>query len=82
MRDRDSEDLRETILIPLKAMKPSDIRELRKRENLSQSVFACYLNVSKNIISEWERGIKRPSGPSMRLLSMLQERGLEIFKRK
>lgn len=43
---------------------PDEIRALREREQLSQPVFARYLNVSKNLISEWERGTKKPGGPA------------------
>lgn len=69
----------EMCLCTVRDMEPADIKALRERENLSQSVFARYLNVSKNIVSEWERGIKKPGGPAMRLLSLINERGLDIF---
>lgn len=35
-----------------------EIRALRKREDVSQSVFAHYLNVTKDYVSKWERGEK------------------------
>ena len=54
-------------LMPVQAMPPERIRALREREHLSQPVFALYLNVSKNPISDWERGIKKPVGPALRL---------------
>ncbi len=41
-------------------MPPERIRALRKRENMSQPVFARYLNVSKNLVSDWERDLKKP----------------------
>jgi putative transcriptional regulator len=40
-------------------------------------VFARYLNVSKNLVSDWERGKKKPGGPALRLLSIVQRKGLE-----
>ncbi|WP_338926307.1 helix-turn-helix domain-containing protein [Mycetohabitans endofungorum] len=49
-------------LAPVQVMSPEEIRELRERECLSQPVFARYLNVSKNLISDWERGVKKPGG--------------------
>ncbi len=52
----------ETCLQPAPVMSPERIRALREREHLSQPVFARYLNVSKNLISDWERGVKRPGG--------------------
>ena len=45
-------------LEPVKELKPKTIRELRKREQGSQPVFAVYLNVSKSLVSDWERGEK------------------------
>jgi putative transcriptional regulator len=59
--------------------KPQDIKALREAECVSQPVFARYLNVSKNLVSEWERGIKKPSGPSLRLLSLVKRKGLEAI---
>ena len=46
-------------------------------QHVSQPVFARYLNVSKNLVSDWERGKKRPGGPALRLLSIIQRKGLE-----
>ena len=60
-------------LMPVQAMPPERIRALREREHLSQPVFALYLNVSKNPISDWERGIKKPVGPALRLADRLKE---------
>jgi hypothetical protein len=32
--------------------------------------------VSKNLISDWERGIKKPAGPTKWLLAIVEKRGL------
>ena len=61
------------------ALAPEEIRALRERERVSQPVFARYLNVSKNLVSDWERGAKRPGGPALRLLALVQERGLQAI---
>ncbi|WP_234795950.1 helix-turn-helix domain-containing protein [Glaesserella parasuis] len=45
-------------LTPVKTLAPNEIREIREKENFSQAVFAHYLNVSSNLVSEWERGVK------------------------
>ena len=60
-------------------MEPEDIRALRRREHVSQPVFAAYLNVTKNLVSDWERGIKRPGGPALRLLSIVEKHGLDAL---
>jgi putative transcriptional regulator len=46
---------------------------------VSQPVFARYLNVSKNLVSEWERGAKRPGGPALRLLTVVKKNGLRAI---
>ena len=42
-------------------------------------MFARNLNVSKNLVSDWERGKKRPGGPALRLLSIIQRKGLDAI---
>ena len=63
-------------LTPIRPFTPAKIRALRKREHVSQTVFALYLNVSKSVVSQWERGQKRPAGPSLKLLSLIDKKGL------
>jgi putative transcriptional regulator len=53
------------------------IKKLRDREGVSQSVFARYLNVPVKVVGEWERGEKKPSGPSLKLLALVKAKGLE-----
>ena len=72
MRDFDA-----ACLADLPEMEPEEIRALRERERVSQPVFAAYLNVTRNLVSDWERGIKRPGGPALRLLSIVEKRGLD-----
>ncbi|MEX0923255.1 MAG: DNA-binding transcriptional regulator [Rhodovibrionaceae bacterium] len=66
-------------LTPVREMKPAEIRALRQREQVSQAVFALHLNVSKGIVSQWERGEKHPAGPSLKLLTLVQEKGLDAI---
>ena len=66
----------EACLTPVLVMSPDEIKSLRLREHISQSVFARYLNVSKNLVSDWERGVKKPGGPALRLLAVIQKKGL------
>jgi putative transcriptional regulator len=69
----------ETCLEVVEEIKPSQIRALREREQVSQPVFARYLNVSKNLVSDWERGKRKPGGPALRLLSVIQKHGIETI---
>ncbi len=66
----------EACLTPVQVFAPEEIREIRLREHLSQPVFARYLNVSKNLVSDWERGVKKPGGAALRLLTVIQKKGL------
>jgi putative transcriptional regulator len=69
----------EACLTPVEPLSPEAIRALREREHLSQPVFARYLNVSKNLVSDWERGVKRPGGPALRLLTVIKKKGIEAI---
>ena len=69
----------EACLTPVEPLSPEAIRALREREHLSQPVFARYLNVSKNLVSDGERGVKRPGGPALRLLTVIEKKGIEAI---
>jgi len=66
-------------LTPVHPFTPKDIRTLRQREGVSQPVLAYYLGVSKVTVSKWERGEKKPSGASMKLLSLVETKGLSAI---
>ncbi len=53
------------------------IRALRDHLQLSQAVLAAVLNTSLSTVRKWEVGDKHPSGPSLKLLSLLERKGLE-----
>jgi putative transcriptional regulator len=75
----DKATMREFDASCLTAIEPLSAREIsaiRKRAGVSQGVFAHYLNVKPKLVSEWERGEKRPSGPSLKLLSIVKSKGL------
>ena len=69
----------EACLTPVRVLSPEEIKTIRLRERISQPVFARYLNVSKNLISDWERGVKKPGGPALRLLTVIEEKGLKAI---
>lgn len=71
MREFDADCLASAEPLP-----PEEIKAIREREQVSQPVFARYLNVSKNLVSDWERGVKRPGGPALRLLTVVRKNGL------
>jgi putative transcriptional regulator len=69
----------ELALTPVEPMTPEEITALREREMVSQSVFARYLNVSTGLVSKWERGEKKPAGPSLKLLNLVEKKGLDFI---
>lgn len=69
----------EACLTPVEVLTPDEIREIREREHLSQPVFARYLNVSRNLVSDWERGKKQPGGPALKLLTVVKKAGIEAI---
>ena len=65
----------ETCLTPVHEFTAEEIRLLPTREQVSQTVFAHHLNVSKESVSQWERGAKHPAGPTLKLLSLIEKKG-------
>lgn len=64
-------------LAPVPDYSSEKIRALRYQLNLSQAVLAAVLNTSLSTVRKWEGGEKRPSGPSSKLLDLLERKGLE-----
>jgi putative transcriptional regulator len=49
------------------------------KHKASQAVFAAYLNTSKSTVQKWEQGQKKPNGPSLKLLNLVEKKGLEAL---
>ncbi len=64
-------------LHPLKTYRPEDIRQIRLQCQVSQAVFAAYLNVSKTAVVSWESGKKKPSPTAVKLLDIIERKGLD-----
>lgn len=78
----DKETMREfdvACLTPVEELSAKDIQAMREWAGVSQGVFARYLNVKPKLVSEWERGEKKPSGPSLKLLSIVKAKGLNAI---
>lgn len=58
---------------------PKQIKMLRKRYHLSQAVLASVINTSISTVQKWEIGDKSPSGPSLKLLSILDRQGIDVL---
>ncbi|MEG9501568.1 MAG: DNA-binding transcriptional regulator [Methylorubrum extorquens] len=74
MRDFDARHL----MVP-DMIEPAQIKRLREANNVSQPVFARYLNTSESTIEKWETGAKRPSGMALKLLAVVQKHGLQVL---
>ncbi len=66
-------------LEPIPEYSSEEIWALRDHLQLSQSVFAAVLNTSLSTVRKWEIGDKHPSGPSLKLLNLLDRNGLEAI---
>ncbi len=55
------------------------IKHLRTKNQASQAVFAAYLNISPSTIQKWETGQKKPNGASLKLLNIVEKKGLEAL---
>jgi len=66
-------------LPPVQELSAKQIRALRVRSRVSQAVFAAMLNSSISTVQKWEIGEKRPSGPSLKLLNVIQRKGIDAI---
>ncbi|MFP5382267.1 MAG: helix-turn-helix domain-containing protein [Gammaproteobacteria bacterium] len=64
-------------LEPVPEFDADKVRALRERLHLSQAVLASVLNTSVSTVRKWEVGDKKPSGPSLKLLNLIERKGLE-----
>jgi putative transcriptional regulator len=72
-------DIEAFCLTKVETLSGEDIQALREREGISQAVLARHLNVGTKLVSDWERGAKRPSGPSIKLLVLVRAKGLDAI---
>lgn len=61
------------------AMSPQKIKQVRENEHVSQAVFAAVLNTSLSTVQKWEIGDKKPGGPSLKLLNLIDKKGLRAL---
>ena len=66
-------------LPPVKTYTPAQIKRMRTRNKASQAVFAAYLNTSPSTVQKWEQGQKKPNGPSLKLLNLVDKKGLDAL---
>ena len=69
----------ETCISRVSDFQPGEIKALRDQLNVSQPVFARYLNTSVSTVQKWESGAKRPGGLALKLFTIVQKHGLEVL---
>ena len=61
-------------------MLPDEIQHIRKDiAKVSQPEFAKLLSVSPSTIKQWEQGNKRPSGLALRVLNLIERKGIDYY---
>lgn len=69
----------ESCLTPVEKLSPAQIKAIREESQVSQTVFARYLNVSPTTGSKWERGEKSPRGSTLKMLTLVKNKGLSCI---
>ncbi|MCV0438729.1 MAG: DNA-binding transcriptional regulator [Hydrogenophaga sp.] len=63
---------------PVEPLEPAEIKHIREAAHVSQAVFAKLLNTSLSTVQKWEIGQKKPTGTALKLLHLVQQRGLDV----
>ena len=69
----------ESCLTMPETIEPEQIKSIREGQQVSQPVFARYLNTSESTVEKWESGAKKPSGMAIKLLTIVQKHGLKML---
>ena len=69
-------EVRALCLPDVKPYAPNAIARLRRRLKLSQAALARFINTSVYTVQKWEQGAIKPSGPALKLLHIIDEKGL------
>ena len=69
-------EVRAMALPEVKPYAPRSITRLRRKLKLSLAALARFINTSVSTVQKWEQGAKKPSGPALKLLHIIEEKGL------
>lgn len=64
---------------PVREFSAADIKHLRETLKFSQPVFAHHLHTTASTIRKWEQGETRPTGPALKLLNVIADKGLQAI---
>ena len=65
--------------LDVREMTPEEIKVLREQARVSQAVLAAVLNTSLSTVQKWEAGAKKPSGPSLKMLNVIERKGIDAI---
>ena len=64
---------------PVREFSAADIKHLRQSLKVSQPVFAHHLHTTPSTVRKWEQGETKPSGPALKLLNVIADKGLQAI---
>jgi putative transcriptional regulator len=64
---------------PVREFSATDIKRLREKLRFSQPVFALHLHTTASTVRKWERGNTHPTGPALKLLNVIADKGLRAI---
>jgi putative transcriptional regulator len=71
---------RKRVAVPSQeSVSASDVRAIRESNGVSQAVLALYLGTSTSSVTQWEQGLRTPTGATATLLSLIKRKGLQVL---
>ena len=64
---------------PVREFGAADIKRLRESLKFSQPIFALHLHTSASTVRKWEQGETHPTGPALKLLNIIADKGLQAI---
>lgn len=64
---------------PVREFGAADIKRLREGLKFSQPIFAVLLHTSASTVRKWEQGETHPTGPALKLLNVIADKGLQAI---
>ena len=64
---------------PVRDFSATDIKRLREGLKFSQPVLAFHLHATASTVRKWEEGETHPTGPALKLLNVIANRGLQVI---
>jgi putative transcriptional regulator len=66
-------------LTPPREYTDAELKAMRSKLRVSQPVLATFLGATQSTVARWEQGTRKPRGPALRLLSILDRKGLDAI---